>query len=77
MFPNPCTNNLFIPINSKENRIAQIELLTLDGRLITAKSNHIAIGNSTLNLSDILPTLSSGVYLLVIDKKTIRKFVKQ
>ena len=77
LYPNPCSNNLFIPISSKENRIAQIELFTLDGRLITSKSSQMVVGNSTLNLSDILPTLTSGVYLLVIDKKTIRKFVKQ
>ena len=68
VFPNPTSGT--INIQSTDELIQSIELLTIDGQSIFSES---AINSTTKNLNDL--SLMKGVYFLIINNATIEKVV--
>jgi hypothetical protein len=68
VFPNPTTGT--INIQSTDQLIQSIELLTLDGQSIFSES---AINSTTKNLNDL--SLMKGIYFLIINNATIEKVI--
>ncbi len=78
IYPNPASDKLHVQIISKKKSLAQIEVLTLDGKIISTTNWDINEGTSIKTLSTA--ALHSGSYLLKITtnnkKIEVMKFEK-
>jgi hypothetical protein len=77
IYPNPAIGESFIELTAAKSAIAQLSLLTIEGKMISNENYNLKSGPNKLNLSTA--ELSSGVYLvrLVINGNTVvKKLVK-
>lgn len=79
IFPNPFDRQLSLLIDSEESREAEIQLLQLNGQVISRRKVQILPGHQTIDLSEA-SSLPSGMYLMTLqtrDGKMVRKVVRQ
>jgi hypothetical protein len=77
IYPNPAIGESFIELTAAKSAIAQLNLLTIEGKLISNENHNLKPGPNKLNLNTT--ELSSGIYLvrMVIDGNTVvKKLVK-
>jgi hypothetical protein len=73
VYPNPSSNNINVNFYIADNSYANIELYSVDGRLVFSEKRNLLKGNQNLNLE--FDNLTNGTYQLRIqtDLGTIRK----
>ncbi len=77
VFPNPFQSEFHIKLSGTENQEIHIDLLNIQGQILFSQSKQVLQG---LPIEIIIPGLSSGMYLLVIQGKhdiLAKKVVKE
>ena len=65
IFPNPCSDKLFIKLDKNAKGTFNAELLTLDGKAIITKELNTNIETNTIDLTSV----TSGVYFVRVSNK--------
>jgi len=65
VFPNPITKTLNITVDLQQQQDLQIDLLSVEGKIIQQSTTQVAVGKQTITLP-ISTSLEAGMYLLKI-----------
>ncbi len=73
VYPNPTTNNINVNFYIADNSFANIDLFSIDGKLVYSEKRDLLKGNQNINLE--FNDLTNGIYQLSIQTElgTIRK----
>jgi hypothetical protein len=70
IYPNPATNEINVLLNSTLNKVEELLVYDLTGKLFYKKSLDLKVGDNYFNVE--LPQLSSGLYILKIGDKELK-----
>ncbi len=70
IYPNPATNEINVLLNSTLNKVEELLVYDLTGKLFYKKSLDLKVGDNYFNIE--LPQLSSGLYILKIGDKELK-----
>lgn len=79
LYPNPAEQHFYLSFQAKERESLNIEVLDLEGRVLSSRAAEVQLGTNVLRMDDL--SLQNGVYILRVNSESgqvwTSKLIKQ